>query len=85
MLQDKMNEYCVVSLIMFYVENHLPTDWEGPFFLQQAKAGELKTRKSLYDLTESDPEKPFVMNTFNTIQKRFAKRCKFTNWERYVN
>lgn len=85
MLQEKMNKYCVVSLIMFYIENHLPTGWEGPLILQKAKVSKIKTRKSMYNQTESDPKKPFVMDTLNTVQKIFAKRCKFGNWERYVN
>ena len=76
-----MNEYYAVSLIRFYIKIHLPTSWESPF-LQKAKAEEIRKRKSVYDGKESDHEKPFVMNTFNTVQKRFAKQCKFANWER---
>ena len=41
-LKGKMNEYCVVSSIMFYIENHLPTDWEGPLCLQKAKVMDIK-------------------------------------------
>ena len=81
-VRDPKNKYFVVAIMLFYVNNHLPKGYTGPFFLKKALAKDLKERRLSGDLKVACLKRPFNKNTFEGYVKSLAKRCEFKDWKR---
>ena len=67
-LEDSKNDYCVVSLILFYMKNHVEIDYKGKFFLHSfgPKQIEERAKKGIFML--GNTERPFGLNFFNQLE-----------------
>jgi len=81
LVANENDPLCPVKVYKLYVQKFFPPNYSGPFFLHCAYQKEMKKRGPNAHWGAG----PMGKNHFNTVYKRIAERCNFTDKEKYTS